>query len=93
MRKYFIGKTLVNYTGPFLFYCSYYALQVVYRRNLKPMPYHQAINMFYDLFLTPVASFHTFKEIELWAKEDGFQIISKRTEVAGQILSFRLKKS
>lgn len=92
IKKIFIGEFLINYVGIFLYYCIYYILQIIVRKNFRPMQFSQAVNMFYDTFMTPIASFHTFEEIGSWAKEENFKIIAKRTEVAGQVLSFRLKK-
>jgi len=92
LKENFLERFITNYIAFSLYYCSYYILQIIVRKNLNPMPHAQAVNMFHDTFLTPVASFHTFGEIESWAKEQGFHTVSKRTEVAGQMLSFRFKK-
>jgi len=92
LKENFLGRFMTNYMAFYLYYCSYYLLQIIVRKNFKPMPHAQAVNMFHDTFLTPVASFHTFGEIESWAKEQGFHTVSKRTEVAGQMLSFRFRK-
>lgn len=59
----------------------------------EKIPKEQAKRIFADRYLTPVASFHTNKQITKWLKGNGFRIIKNGTVKLGTLVWFLVEKT
>jgi SAM-dependent methyltransferase len=56
------------------------------------IPLEISWNLFHDQFTTPHRTFHTFEEVEGWAREAGLEVEEKRRKAANQLITLRLRK-
>ena len=75
-----------------LFHASIVVLMSLVTRKPFAIPSEVAWNLFHDQFTTPHCTFHTFDEVEGWAREEGLVCAEKALEAARQLVTLRLTK-
>jgi len=74
------------------FHAALVVLLSIATRRRFIVPTETSWNLFHDQFTTPQCTFHTFEEVEAWAREAGLVCVERRREAADQLATLRLRK-
>jgi SAM-dependent methyltransferase len=87
-----IGDRGLRYTVfPFFHVATVLLLSAVTHRWFR-LPLASSWTLFHDQFTTPQCTFHTFEELEGWAREAGLVCEERRAEAARQLATLRLRR-
>jgi ubiquinone/menaquinone biosynthesis C-methylase UbiE len=87
-----IGDLGLRYTVfPFFHVATVLLLSAATRRWFR-LPLASSWTLFHDQFTTPQCTFHTFEELEGWAREAGLVCEERRVEAARQLATVRLRR-
>jgi len=75
-----------------LFHLGVLVLLPLATRRWLFLPVETSWNLFHDQLTTPRASFHSFEELRLWAREAGLACVEERSEAAHQLATCRLRR-
>jgi ubiquinone/menaquinone biosynthesis C-methylase UbiE len=75
-----------------IFHLSIIVLLSIVTRKKFVVPVETSWNLFHDQFTTPQCTFHTFAELEGWARDAGLACEATRKEAAHQLATVRLRR-
>jgi len=92
LKDTFLEPILLRFIFPLFYWIAFSIAQLLIKRDLNFPSFSHAVNLFYDTFMTPVASFHTEAELCEWAKSCSLAFRLSKKEVAGQLIAMVFQK-
>jgi SAM-dependent methyltransferase len=90
--QHWFGDEFLRYTVFPIFHLGVSILLPIVIRRWVRLPVENSWTLFHDQFTTPQCTFHTFEELQEWARESGLECQATRREAARQLATLELSR-